>query len=389
MQVQVAIIGAGPAGLLLGHSLRQAGISCIVIERQTRARVEERIRAGVLERTTTDLMARLGLDQRLKAEGLLHRGLTLVNDGRVINVEITRHTNRHVTVYGQTELTRDLINAAAERDLPIVWEASEVALHEVDGAAPSVSFCRAGAVETVRAEMIVGCDGFHGVSRQAIPASLRREFERAYPFGWLGVLADVPPCHPEVVYASHPRGFALASMRSPTRSRYYVQVALDEKIEDWPDERFWDELKLRLGPELAATVVTGPSIEKSIAPLRSFVTEPMRHGNLFLAGDAAHIVPPTGAKGLNLAASDVTYLAEALIGWFNHGDSAGINGYSDRALDRIWKTERFSWYLTRLMHRFPEDGAFERRMQDAELDYIARSEFAQASIAENYVGLPL
>lgn len=389
MQVQVAIIGAGPAGLLLGHSLRQAGISCIVIERQTRARVEERIRAGVLERTTTDLMARLGLDQRLKAEGLLHRGLTLVNDGRVINVEITRHTNRHVTVYGQTELTRDLINAAAERDLPIVWEASEVALHEVDGAAPSVSFCRAGAVETVRAEMIVGCDGFHGVSRQAIPAAVRREFERAYPFGWLGVLADVPPCHPEVVYASHPRGFALASMRSPTRSRYYVQVALDEKIEDWPDERFWDELKLRLGPELAATVVTGPSIEKSIAPLRSFVTEPMRHGSLFLAGDAAHIVPPTGAKGLNLAASDVTYLAEALIGWFNHGDSAGINGYSDRALDRIWKTERFSWYLTRLMHRFPEDGAFERRMQDAELDYIARSEFAQASIAENYVGLPL
>ncbi len=389
MQVQVAIIGAGPAGLLLGHSLRQAGISCIVIERQTRARVEERIRAGVLERTTTDLMARLGLDQRLKAEGLLHRGLTLVNDGRVINVEITRHTNRHVTVYGQTELTRDLINAAAERDLPIVWEASEVALHDVDGAAPSVSFCRAGAVETVRAEMIVGCDGFHGVSRQAIPAAVRREFERAYPFGWLGVLADVPPCHPEVVYASHPRGFALASMRSPTRSRYYVQVALDEKIEDWPDARFWDELKLRLGPELAATVVTGPSIEKSIAPLRSFVTEPMRHGNLFLAGDAAHIVPPTGAKGLNLAASDVTYLAEALIGWFNHGDSAGINGYSDRALDRIWKTERFSWYLTRLMHRFPEDGAFERRMQDAELDYIARSEFAQASIAENYVGLPL
>ncbi len=389
MQVEVAIIGAGPAGLLLGHSLRLAGIGCIVIERQTRARVEERIRAGVLERTTTDLMARLGLDQRLKAEGLLHRGLTLVNDGRLIDVEITRHTNRHVTVYGQTELTRDLINAAAERDLPIVWEASEVALHGVDGAAPSVSFCRAGAMETVRAEMIVGCDGFHGVSRQAIPATVRREFERAYPFGWLGVLADVPPCHPEVVYASHARGFALASMRSLNRSRYYVQVALDEKIEDWPDERFWDELKLRLGPTLAAKVVTGPSIEKSIAPLRSFVTEPMRHGHLFLAGDAAHIVPPTGAKGLNLAASDVTYLAEALIGWFNHGDSAGIDGYSDRALDRIWKTERFSWYLTRLMHRFPEDGAFERRMQDAELDYISRSEFAQASIAENYVGLPL
>ena len=388
-KTQVAIIGAGPAGLLLGHSLRQAGITCVVIERQTRARVEERIRAGVLERTTTDLMTRLGLDQRLKAEGLLHRGLTLVNDGRVIDVAITRHTQRHVTVYGQTELTRDLINAAPERDLPIIWEASDVALHDVDGPAPSVTFSCNGASETVQADMIVGCDGFHGVSRQNIPPSVRREFERAYPFGWLGVLADVPPCHPEVVYASHPRGFALASMRSTTRSRYYVQVGLDERIEDWPDERFWDELKLRLGPTLAAKVVTGPSIEKSIAPLRSFVTEPMRHGKLFLAGDAAHIVPPTGAKGLNLAASDVTYLAEALIGWFKDGESAGIDGYSDRALDRIWKTERFSWYLTRLMHRFPEDGPFERRMQDAELDYIARSDFAQASIAENYVGLPL
>lgn len=388
-KTQVAIIGSGPAGLLLGHSLRQAGIACMVIERQTRARVEQRIRAGVLERTTTDLMTRLGLDQRLKAEGLLHRGLTLVNDGRVIDVEITRHTNRHVTVYGQTELTRDLINAAPARDLQIIWEASEVALHDIASDSPSVTFSRNGARETVAAEMIVGCDGFHGVSRQSIPATERREYERAYPFGWLGVLADVPPCHPEVVYASHPRGFALASMRSNSRSRYYVQVGLDEKIENWPDERFWDELKLRLGPVLASKVVTGPSIEKSIAPLRSFVTEPMRYGRLFLAGDAAHIVPPTGAKGLNLAASDVTYLAEALIGWFKDGVSAGIDGYSDRALDRIWKTERFSWYLTRLMHRFPEDGAFERRMQDAELDYIARSDFAQASIAENYVGLPL
>jgi p-hydroxybenzoate 3-monooxygenase len=386
---QVAIIGAGPAGLLLGHSLRQAGITCVVIERQTRARVEERIRAGVLERTTTDLMARLGLDQRLKAEGLLHRGLTLVNDGRLIDVEVTRHTNRHVTVYGQTEITRDLIDAAPARELPIIWEASEVTLRGIDTAAPSVSFVHQGEERAVATEIIVGCDGFHGVSRQSIPAAERREYERAYPFGWLGVLADVPPCHPEVVYASHPRGFALASMRSPTRSRYYVQVALDERIEDWPDERFWDELKLRLGPTLAAKVVTGPSIEKSIAPLRSFVTEPMRYGNLFLAGDAAHIVPPTGAKGLNLAASDVTYLAEALTGWFKDGERAGIDGYSDRALDRIWKTERFSWYLTRLMHRFPEDGAFERRMQDAELDYIARSDFAQASIAENYVGLPL
>jgi p-hydroxybenzoate 3-monooxygenase len=389
MKTQIAIIGSGPAGLMLGHSLRQAGIDCLIVERQTRARVEERIRAGVLERTTTDLMARLGLDARLKAEGLLHSGLTLVNDGRVIDVEITKYTGRHVTVYGQTELTRDLIEAAPERGLSIIWEASDVALHDVESPAPFLTYSISGVEQRVDADIIVGCDGFHGAARHAIPPSIRREFERAYPFGWLGVLADVPPCHPEVVYASHERGFALASMRSPTRSRYYVQVSLDDKLENWSDDRFWDELKLRLGPEIGDKVITGPSIEKSIAPLRSFVSEPMRHGNLFLAGDAAHIVPPTGAKGLNLAASDITYLAEALISWFNEGKAEGIDGYSDRALKRIWKTERFSWYLTKLMHRFPEDGEFERRMQNAELDYIATSEAAQAMIAENYVGLPL
>lgn len=389
MKTQVAIIGAGPAGLMLGHGLRQAGIDAIIVERTSKARVLQRIRAGVLERTTTDLLTRLGLDQRLKVEGLLHTGLTLVNDGRVIDVAVTKHTGRHVTVYGQTEITRDLIEAAPERGLEIIWEAAEVALHDVDSTAPFVTFAANGAPGRIDAQVIVGCDGFHGAARQAIPNTVRREFERAYPFGWLGVLADVPPCHPEVVYASHERGFALASMRSPTRSRYYIQVGLDEKVEDWSDYRFWDELRLRLGPELGAKVVTGPSIEKSIAPLRSFVSEPMRYGNLFLAGDAAHIVPPTGAKGLNLASSDVTYLLEALIGWFANGDAAGINGYSDRALRRIWKTERFSWYLTKLMHRFPEDGAFERRMQNAELDYIQHSEAAQAMIAENYVGLPL
>lgn len=389
MKTQVAIIGAGPAGLMLGHGLRQAGIDAVIVERTSKARVLQRIRAGVLERTTTDLLTRLGLDHRLKVEGLLHTGLTLVNDGHVIDVEVTKHTGRHVTVYGQTEITRDLIEAAPERGLAIIWEAAEVALHDVDSTAPFVTFAANGAPGRIDAQVIVGCDGFHGAARQAIPNTVRREFERAYPFGWLGVLADVPPCHPEVVYASHERGFALASMRSPTRSRYYIQVGLDEKIEDWSDYRFWDELRLRLGPELGAKVITGPSIEKSIAPLRSFVSEPMRHGNLFLAGDAAHIVPPTGAKGLNLASSDVTYLLEALIDWFTCGDAAGINGYSDRALRRIWKTERFSWYLTKLMHRFPEDGAFERRMQNAELDYIEHSEAAQAMIAENYVGLPL
>ena len=389
MKTQVAIIGAGPAGLMLGHGLRQAGIDAVIVERTSQARVLLRIRAGVLERTTTDLLTRLRLDHRLKVEGLLHTGLTLVNDGRVIDVEVTKHTGRHVTVYGQTEITRDLIEAAPDRGLEVIWEAADVALHDVDSIAPFVTFTTNGAPGRIDAHLIVGCDGFHGAARQAIPTTVRREFERAYPFGWLGVLADVPPCHPEVVYASHERGFALASMRSPTRSRYYIQVGLDEKIEDWSDYRFWDELRLRLGPELGAKVITGPSIEKSIAPLRSFVSEPMRHGNLFLAGDAAHIVPPTGAKGLNLASSDVTYLLEALIDWFANGDAAGINGYSDRALRRIWKTERFSWYLTKLMHRFPEDGAFERRMQNAELDYIEHSEAAQAMIAENYVGLPL
>ena len=382
MRTQVAIIGAGPAGLLLGHSLRQAGIDCIIVERTSQARVEARIRAGILENTLTDLMSRLGLDARLKAEGLFHHGLMLVNDGRSIPVEIFGSTGKHVTAYGQTEITRDLIAAAPGAGLDIVWDAADVALHDIDSNAPFVTWT-GGRIDC---EFIVGCDGFHGPSRAAVGG---KSFERAYPFGWLGVLADVPPCHHEVVYASHERGFALASMRSPTRSRYYVQVGLDEKVEDWSDDRFWDELCTRLGPEIAAHVITGPSIEKSIAPLRSFVSEPMRHGRLFLAGDAAHIVPPTGAKGLNLAASDVIYLSEALIAWFKNGETAGIDGYSDRALRRIWKTERFSWYLTKLMHRFPEDGAFERRVQIAELDYIASSAAAQTMIAENYVGLPL
>ena len=382
MKTQVAIIGAGPAGLLLGHLLRAEGIDCVIVERTSQARVEARIRAGILEQTLTDLLTRLGLDGRLKAEGLRHEGLVLVNDGRAIDVEISAHTGRHVTAYGQTEVTRDLIAAAPAAGLDIIWEAESVALHDVDGPAPFVTWSGG----RIGCKVIAGCDGFHGPSRAAVGGA---SFERAYPFGWLGVLADVPPCHPHVVYARHERGFALASMRSPTRSRYYVQVANDERVEDWSDDRFWDELCIRLGPEIAAKVTRGPSIEKSIAPLRSFVSEPMRRGRLFLAGDAAHIVPPTGAKGLNLAASDVIYLAEALTGWFARGDATGIDGYSDRALKRVWKTERFSWYLTKLMHRFPGDGAFQRRMQDAELDYIASSKAAQTMIAENYVGLPL
>lgn len=388
-RVQVAIVGSGPAGLLLGHLLRQAGIECAIVERQTRGHVEGRIRAGVLERTTTDLLDRLGLAARKDAEGLPHDGFNLADGERLIRIDIARLTGRHVTVYGQTEMTHDLIEAAPARGLEIVWEAADVALHDVTGETPSITYTKDGAEQRIEADFVIGCDGFHGPSRGAIPADVARHYERGYPFGWLGVLADVPPCNHELIYANHERGFALASMRSEVRSRYYIQVPLDEKLEDWPDERFWDEVSLRLGPQAAAHLTRGPSISKSIAPLRSYVFEPMRHGRLFLAGDSAHIVPPTGAKGLNLAASDVAYLSEALIAWYEKKESGALEGYSAKALARVWKSERFSWYLTKLMHRFPEDGAFERRMQLAELDYIASSEAMQKAIAENYVGLPL
>jgi p-hydroxybenzoate 3-monooxygenase len=386
MRTQVGIIGAGPAGLLLGHLLRAEGIDCVVIERQTKERVTERIRAGVLERTTTDLLHRLGIDARLNAEGLPHDGFALADNGRMIRIDIAGLTGHRVTVYGQTEVTRDLINAADERGLPIVWRSPVVRIEGSEGERPVIVH---GDDQRLECDFIVGCDGFHGAARQAMPQRARQDFERVYPFGWLGVLADVPPCDHELIYAGHERGFALASMRSPTRSRYYVQVDAGEQVEDWSDERFWDELSARLGDDVARRIVRGPSIEKSIAPLRSFVSEPMQHGRLFLAGDAAHIVPPTGAKGLNLASSDVAYLSDALIGWYKRSDEAGLSGYGAKALARVWKAERFSWYLTKLMHRFPEDGAFERRMQLAELDYIAQSRAMQTAIAENYVGLPL
>lgn len=386
--VQVAIIGAGPAGLLLGHLLRQAGIDCVLLERQSPDYVLGRIRAGVLETVTTGLMERLGLDARMKAEGMPHDGFNLADGERLIRIDIARYTGRNVMVYGQTEITRDLMDAAPERGLEIVYEARDVVPHNVESDAPYVTYSKDGIEHRVNARFVCGCDGFHGPSRQIIPSSASKVYERVYPFGWLGILADVPPCNHELIYANHERGFALASMRSPTRSRYYVDVPLSERIDDWPDERIWDELAVRLGPDATARMTRGPSIEKSIAPLRSFVFEPMRHGSLLLAGDAAHIVPPTGAKGLNLAASDVHYLSEALIGHFNHRDNEGIASYSRKALARVWKSERFSWSLTKLMHRFPEDGPFERRMQVAELDYIAQSEAAQKSLAENYVGLP-
>ncbi|HWJ70407.1 MAG TPA: 4-hydroxybenzoate 3-monooxygenase [Sphingobium sp.] len=386
---RICIIGAGPAGLLLGHLLRAEGIDCIVLERRAPDYVLGRIRAGVLEQGTVALMERLGLDARLKAEGLVHDGFNLADGERLIRIDMAELIGAHVVVYGQTELTRDLMDASAERGLEVVYEAQDVALHDIESDAPFVTYVKDGAQQRVDARIIVGCDGFHGPSRQAIPAHVARDYGREYPFGWLGILADVPPCNHELIYANHARGFALASQRSATRSRYYLDVPLTEKLEDWSDDRIWDELALRLGPQVAPHITRGPAIEKSIAPLRSHVFTPMRHGSLLLCGDSAHIVPPTGAKGLNLAASDVYYAAQALTGFCRRGDAEAIAAYSDRALKRVWKAERFSWSLTRLMHRFPEDGPFERAMQVAELDYIASSRAAQTSIAENYVGLPL
>jgi p-hydroxybenzoate 3-monooxygenase len=389
MNTQVAIVGAGPAGLLLGHLLRAEGIDCVVVERQTPDYVLSRIRAGVLEQITVSLMARLGLDTRLKAEGLVEAGFNLADGERLIRIDCQVLTGQTVVVYGQTEITRDLMDAASARGLEVIYGAEDTALHNIASDAPSVSYRKDGSAHRITARFVIGCDGFHGPSRKAIPASVAREYERVYPFGWLGILADVPPCHHELIYANHERGFALASMRSKTRSRYYIDVALTERVEDWSDERIWDELAMRLGPEAAAGITRGPSIEKSIAPLRSYVFEPMRHGSLLLCGDAAHIVPPTGAKGLNLAASDVHYAAEALIGYFKRNAADGIGNYAAKALARVWKSERFSWSLTKLMHRFPDDGPFERAMQVAELDYIASSTAAQTAIAENYVGLPV
>ena len=389
MKTDVVIIGSGPAGLMLGHLLRLAGIEAVIVERQSRIHVEGRIRAGVLEDTTTNILERLNIDSRMKDEGLLHNGINIVASGRLIHIDINGLTGRQVMVYGQTEVTRDLIAASIERNLPIVWEADSLTINDTGSERPYVTFLANSKTERIDARFVVGCAGYHGPSRGCIPASASQSYELTYPFGWLGLLADVPPCHEEVIYANHPRGFALASMRSMTRSRYYLQVPIDEDLDTWPDERFWDELALRLGPEVASSISRGPAIEKSITPLRSFVFEPMRHGSLFLAGDAAHIVPPTGAKGLNLAASDVAYLSDALIEWFDNGSTNGIDCYSDRALARVWKSERFSWQLTRLLHRFPDDSDFERRMQQAELDYLADSETAQRSLAENYVGIPL
>jgi p-hydroxybenzoate 3-monooxygenase len=390
MRTQVAIIGAGPAGMFLAHLLQREGIASVVIERRDRPYVEGRVRAGVLEQITVDLMRRLGIFSRLDQEGLVHGGINLALDGDLFRIDLARLTGGGaVTVYGQQEVMKDLFDAADQRGVTIVWNAENVALHDVDSNAPYVTWGSNDAAQRLDCDFIAGCDGYHGVSRASIPAHVLNIFEREYPFGWLGILVDVPSAEHELVYANHERGFALASMRSPTRSRYYVQCPLDDKIEDWSDARFWDELCTRLGPATAANVVRGPSFEKSIAPLRSFVSEPMRWARLFLAGDAAHIVPPTGAKGMNLAVSDVTMLGEALAEYYRSTSTAGIDGYSARALARVWKAERFSWWFTTITHRFPNMDGFSRRLQLAELDYIRKSEAAQRVLAENYVGLPL
>ncbi|WP_371398238.1 4-hydroxybenzoate 3-monooxygenase [Fretibacter rubidus] len=389
MKTDVVIIGAGPSGLMLGHLLAQAGIDAVILERRSGEYVLSRIRAGVLEQGTINIMKQLGLDERLQAEGIPHDFVSLTDQDKLIKIPVRELTGKHVVVYGQTEITKDLMDAAPSRRVQTVYEAADVALHNIEGDAPFVTYEKDGEEHRIDARFIAGCDGFHGPSRKAIPASASASVERVYPFGWLGILADVPPCAHEVVYANHDNGFALASMRSNTRSRYYLQVPTNEKIEGWSDDRIWNELKVRLGSEFSSNITTGPALEKSIAPLRSFIFEKMRYGSLFLAGDAAHIVPPTGAKGLNLAASDIAYLAPALIDFFKKNDPSAIDAYEAKALARVWKSSRFAWYLTSLMHSFPEDGDFGRKMQIAELNYIANSKAAQMSIAENYIGLPL
>ena len=389
MRTQVAIIGAGPSGLLLGQLLLEAGIDNVVIEQRSADYVLSRIRAGVLERTTVDQLAKAGVDARLREEGLVHEGMAIAFGGELHRIDVKALTGHSVTVYGQTEVTRDLMQARAAVGGKTFYEASDVTPVDFDGPRPCVRFDHRGEPVTLQCDFIAGCDGYHGVCRASVPDSALTTFEKIYPFGWLGLLADVPPVREELVYARHERGFALCSQRSRTRSRYYLQVAMDERVEDWSDQAFWDELGRRLPAHVARDIVQGPSLEKSIAPLRSFVTEPMRFGSLFLAGDAAHIVPPTGAKGLNLAASDVAYLAQGLEAHYRERSDAELDAYSSRALARIWKAERFSWWFTSLMHRFPEDGGFNARMQEAELAYLVGSPAASLVLAENYVGLPL
>jgi p-hydroxybenzoate 3-monooxygenase len=389
VRTQVAIIGGGPSGLLLGQLLQGYGIDAVVLERKDRDYVLARIRAGVLEQGTVGLLEQVGAAGRLHRERLVHDGVEMAFGGTRHRIDLKQATGgKTVTVYGQTEVTRDLMDARDKAGLTTVFEADDVSLHDFDGERPRVRYKKDGVSHEIACDFIAGCDGFHGVSRQSVAPAALEIFERVYPFGWLGILSDTPPVSPELIYVNHPRGFALCSMRSLTRSRYYVQCALDDHVDQWSDGRFWDELKSRLDEEAADHLVTGPSIEKSIAPLRSFVAEPMRFGRLFLAGDAAHIVPPTGAKGLNLAASDVHYLSQALREFYAEKSAAGLDYYSRRALARVWKAERFSWWMTSMLHRFPDTDAFSARIQVAELNYLVGSKAATEALSENYVGLP-
>ncbi|ESX89968.1 4-hydroxybenzoate 3-monooxygenase [Mesorhizobium sp. LSHC412B00] len=389
MRTRIVIVGSGPSGLLLGQLLGTIGVETVILERSSREHVLGRVRAGVLEQGTVELLEEAGAAARLHAEGLLHAGISLAFGGGLHRLDLTALTGgKHVTVYGQTEVTHDLMDKREAAGLTTVYEAANVALHGFDGEAPYVTYSKDGVGHRIDCDFIAGCDGYHGVSRKSVPERALKTFERTYPFGWLGVLAEVPPADHELVYANHERGFALCSMRSTHRSRYYVQVPTDEQVDAWSDGRFWDELRSRLPEQTAAAVVTGPSFEKSIAPLRSFVAEPMRFGRLFLVGDAAHIVPPTGAKGLNLAASDVRYLFAGLREFYLDKSPSGLDAYSAKALARVWKAVRFSWWMTTMLHRFPDTGEFGQRIQEAELDYLVHSQAASTALAENYVGLP-
>jgi p-hydroxybenzoate 3-monooxygenase len=388
LRTKVAIIGAGPSGLLLGQLLQGHGIDSVIVERQTPDYVLGRIRAGLLEEGTVSLLDKAGAGARAHREGLVHEGVELAFGGRRHRIDIKATTGKTMMIYGQTEVTLDLMNARKASGLTSIYQAAEVKPLDFDTDHPRVSYVKDGTTHEIACDFIAGCDGFHGVSRASVKPSAIETFERIYPFGWLGILSETPPVSHELVYSNHVRGFALCTMRSMKRSRHYVQCSLDDKVEQWPDDRFWEELKRRLDDEAADRLVTGPSIEKSIAPLRSFVAEPMRFGRMFLAGDAAHIVPPTGAKGLNLAASDAYYLSEGLREYYDEKSSAGIDAYSERALARVWKAVRFSWWMTQVLHKFPDTDGIGARIQLAELNYIASSRAAMTSMAENYVGLP-
>jgi p-hydroxybenzoate 3-monooxygenase len=389
MQTRVCIVGGGPSGLLLSQLLHLKGIDNVVLEKHSRDYVLARIRAGVLEHGFAELMREAQCGERMDREGEIHEGFYIANEGKLNRVDLHKYSGgSSVVVYGQTELTRDLYDARDRMKGTVIHNAEDVALHDLESAKPYVTYRSGDEIVRVDCEFVIGADGFHGVSRKSIPKTVLKEYEKVYPFGWLGVLSRTKPVSPELIYARNERGFALCSLRSQVLSRYYIQVPLTDSVEDWSDDAFWTELKRRLPAEVGARMITGPSIEKSIAPLRSFVAEPMRYGNLFLAGDAAHIVPPTGARGLNSAASDIYYLYHAMLAHYQRGDSSGLEGYSAKALARVWKAQRFSWWMTTLLHTFPDSIDYDKKLQQTDLEYLFSSEAAQSSLAENYVGLP-